>query len=303
MGAPLLRGLRGASQSSSGWTGTGTGRGHDTAAENHSRGGVDADGGTLGIEEESGVGVGLPRDSEEDRPWIRSGPRSPVGTVGTIGTVGTLGTMSSTLVGSAPDLLGGTAMTRKDTATAWMDAGTARMDGGRGSNASSAHMPVPIPISISTATSTSTLTDFGEYRVRSAGVDDDSLAPAQTGDGHGLNVNTPSTPPAHKDYGSNPDVTLNPSTTSTTIHPSATNPTDTTNATIQPSATNTTLALPPHPLTAFNLSQRTGSHYWAWLEARGNERRLERFGKAMDGSRGWEGEDDGMGCECFCFQI
>lgn len=68
---------------------------------------------------------------------------------------------------------------------------------------------------------------------------------------------------------------------------------------IQPPTTTPTVSLPPHPLTAFNLSQRTGSHYWAWLEARGNERRLERFGKAMGGSRGWEGEDDGMGCEYF----
>ena len=55
-------------------------------------------------------------------------------------------------------------------------------------------------------------------------------------------------------------------------------------------------SLPPHPRTAFHLSQRTDAHFWAWLEAPGNERRLRRFGSAMGGSRGWE-EEDGFACE------
>jgi hypothetical protein len=50
------------------------------------------------------------------------------------------------------------------------------------------------------------------------------------------------------------------------------------------------------PLTAFNLSQRTASHFWAWLEAPGNAVRLARFGRAMLGSSAWESEE-GSACE------
>ncbi|KAI0056325.1 hypothetical protein BV25DRAFT_1627243 [Artomyces pyxidatus] len=46
------------------------------------------------------------------------------------------------------------------------------------------------------------------------------------------------------------------------------------------------------PLTAFNLSQRTASSFWQWLEAPGNEIRLARFGRAMGGSEGWEGRSE-----------
>ncbi|KAI0041475.1 hypothetical protein FA95DRAFT_1548706 [Auriscalpium vulgare] len=49
---------------------------------------------------------------------------------------------------------------------------------------------------------------------------------------------------------------------------------------------------PSVPLTAFNLSQRTASSFWTWLEAPGNEARLARFGRAMGGSEGWEGRSE-----------
>ncbi|KAA1472746.1 S-adenosyl-L-methionine-dependent methyltransferase, partial [Dentipellis sp. KUC8613] len=52
-----------------------------------------------------------------------------------------------------------------------------------------------------------------------------------------------------------------------------------------------------NPSPAPPLSPRTGSHFWAWLEAPGNEARLARFGSAMGGSRGWE--EDGI--EAFPF--
>ncbi|KAI0028042.1 S-adenosyl-L-methionine-dependent methyltransferase [Vararia minispora EC-137] len=52
-----------------------------------------------------------------------------------------------------------------------------------------------------------------------------------------------------------------------------------------PHAVTDDAALPP---AAFNLSQRTATPYWAWLEAPGNEARLARFGCAMGGSQGWE---------------
>ncbi|KAI0310012.1 S-adenosyl-L-methionine-dependent methyltransferase, partial [Amylostereum chailletii] len=54
----------------------------------------------------------------------------------------------------------------------------------------------------------------------------------------------------------------------------------------------------PHR-TAFNLSQRTRSSFWAWLEAPGNEARLKRFGRAMGGSEAWEGDGEGLGAHPF----
>ncbi|CAL1710667.1 unnamed protein product [Somion occarium] len=46
---------------------------------------------------------------------------------------------------------------------------------------------------------------------------------------------------------------------------------------------------PTHPMHApFNLAFRTSKPYFDWLEEKGNQMRLRRFGKAMTGTGGWE---------------
>jgi len=53
---------------------------------------------------------------------------------------------------------------------------------------------------------------------------------------------------------------------------------------------------PEIPLTAFNLAHRSSARYWEWLEAKGNEARLARFGCAMGATQGFE--ENGLGTLC-----